>query len=142
MSIRQRSLLSPAAIMSTISLFYHKMMIKNKQNWCNQFCFMRGRIHNIPYEYLHTNYIYSSLPYKSSVLTVGTFDLKANNIQYYSFLEIRCKVTKFLLHMQVFIYKKIKMLLKSNKIISFLLKMVASSEVITSNEPIILYKQK
>ena len=103
---------------------------------------MRGRIHNIPYEYLHTNYIYSSLPYKSSVLTVGTFDLKANNIQYYSFLEIRCKVTKFLLHMQVFIYKKIKMLLKSNKIISFLLKMVASSEVITSNEPIILYKQK
>ena len=78
---------------------------------------MRGRIHNIPYEYLHTNYIYSSLSYKSSVLTVGTFDLKANNIQYYSFLEIRCKVTKFLLYMQVFIYKKIKMLSKSNKIV-------------------------
>ncbi len=44
--------------------------------------------------------------------------------------------------MQVFIYKKIKLLLKSNKIISLQLKMVPSSEVITSNEPIILYKQK
>ena len=72
----------------------------------NQFCFMRGRIHNIPYEYLHTNYIYSSLSCKSSVLTVGTFDLKANNIQYYSFLEIRCKVTKNSPYMQVFICKK------------------------------------